>query len=57
MLVVLQVGSLFVEIGTFFGGFWVVLFIIVAGLIIGIFIYVGYHFFIGRVEFIVIDME
>jgi len=57
MLVALQAGSPLVEIGTLSGGLWVALLTTAAGLITGIPTYAGYHFLIGRVESIAIDME
>ena len=57
ILAALQAGSPLAEIGTLTGGLWSALLTTAAGLITGIPAYAGYHFLVGRVEDIAIDME
>ncbi len=57
MLAAMQAGSPLVEIGTLTDGLWSALLTTAAGLITGIPAYAGYHFLIGRVEAIALDME
>ena len=57
MLAILQQGSPLAEIGDLSGGLWSALLTTAAGLITGIPTYTGYHFLIGRVESIALDME
>lgn len=57
MLVTLQQGSPLAEIGDLAGGLWPALLTTAGGLITGIPAYAGYHFLIGRVEAIALDME
>jgi biopolymer transport protein ExbB len=57
MLIALQTGSPLVEIGTLTGGLWVALLTTAAGLTTGIPAYAGYHFLVGRIETLAVDME
>lgn len=57
MLSILQEGSPLAEIGDLAGGLWGALLTTAAGLTTGIPTYAGYHFLIGRIESIAIDME
>ncbi len=57
MLAALQAGSPLVEIGALSGGLWIALLTTAAGLITGIPAYAGYHFLVGRIESIAVDME
>jgi biopolymer transport protein ExbB len=57
MLVALQQGSPLVEIGTLAGGLWSALLTTAAGLITGIPTYAAYHFLVGRIEAIALNME
>jgi biopolymer transport protein ExbB len=57
MLVMLQQGTPLAEIGDLAGGLWSALLTTAAGLTTGIPAYTGYHFLIGRVESIALDME
>lgn len=57
VLVALQQGSPLVGIGGLAGGLWTSLITTAAGLITGIPAYAGYHFIVGRVEAIALDME
>lgn len=57
MLTALQAGSPLAEVGDLAGGLWTALLTTAAGLITGIPAYAGYHFLIGRIESIALDME
>lgn len=57
MLAALQAGSPLAEIGDLSGGLWSALITTAAGLITGIPAYAGYHFLVGRIESIAVDME
>lgn len=57
MMAVIQQGSPLAEIGDLAGGLWGALLTTAAGLTTGIPAYAGYHFLIGRVESIALDME
>jgi len=57
ILIVLQQASPLAEIGDLTGGLWIALLTTAAGLITGIPAYAGYHFLVGRVESIAVDME
>jgi biopolymer transport protein ExbB len=57
MLTALLAGSPLAEIGDLAGGLWTALLTTAAGLITGIPAYAGYHFLIGRIESIALDME
>lgn len=57
MLAALQAGSPLAEIGDLSGGLWTALLTTAAGLATGIPAYAGYHFLIGRIESIAVDME
>lgn len=57
VLAALQAGSPLAEIGHLAGGLWRALLTTAAGLVTGIPAYAGYHFLVGRVESIALDME
>jgi len=57
VLAALQAGSPLTEIGSLSGGLWKALLTTAAGLVTGIPAYAGYHFLVGRVESIALDME
>lgn len=57
MLASLMAGSPLAEIGDLAGGLWTALLTTAAGLGAGIPAYAGYHFLVGRVESIALDME
>jgi len=57
ILIALQAGSPIAEIGDLSGGLWRALLTTAAGLSAGIPAYAGYHFLVGRVESIALDME
>jgi biopolymer transport protein ExbB len=57
MLAALQGSSPLVEIAPLSGGLWKALLTTAAGLATGIPAYAGYHFLVGRVESIALDME
>ncbi len=57
MLIALQMGSPLAEIADLSSGLWSALLTTAAGLITGIPVYAGYHFLVGRVESIALDME
>jgi len=57
MLTALQAGSPLADIGSLSIGLWQALLTTAAGLITGIPAYAGYHFLVGRVESIALDME
>ena len=57
LLTALMNGTPLAEIGDLAGGLWTALLTTAAGLTTGIPAYAGYHFLIGRVESIALDME
>jgi biopolymer transport protein ExbB len=57
MLAAFQAGTPLAEIGTLTGGLWSALVTTAGGLITGIPAYAAYHFLIGRIESIAVDME
>ena len=57
MLLAMQQGSPLAEIGDLTGGLWAALITTAVGLINGIPAYAAYHFLVGRVESIALDME
>ena len=57
MLISLQAGAPLADIGDLSSGLWQALVTTAAGLITGIPAYAGYHFLVGRIESIALDME
>lgn len=57
ILAALTAGSPLAQVSDLSGGLWTALLTTAAGLIAGIPAYAGYHFLVGRVESIALDME